>query len=73
MACLGNHDFDYNLEELRLLMIQSNTTWVLSNVLNVETNQPLADAEPIGFLTLNLEEKPLRICFIGLAEEEWLG
>jgi 5'-nucleotidase len=37
VSCLGNHDFDYSLEELVDLMAQTKGPWLLSNVHNPQT------------------------------------
>ena len=74
MACLGNHDFDYPLEEVKVLKARTQTPWLLSNVYDKNTQQPLADAFQTYTREVRLTDGSfLRIGFIGLAEEEWLG
>lgn len=69
VACLGNHDFDYDLDYLVSLMKQTQTPWLLSNVFNPTTGRNLADALPHHVLTVN----GVKVGFMGLAEQEWLG
>ena len=40
-ACLGNHDFDFGLEEIVKHIGNSNFPWLLSNVFERETNRTL--------------------------------
>ncbi|RKP04388.1 Metallo-dependent phosphatase-like protein, partial [Thamnocephalis sphaerospora] len=68
VACYGNHDFDFGLAMLEKLTGSCNFPWLLSNVLNSETGEPLAS----GKKSLILERAGLRIGFIGLVEKEWL-
>jgi 5'-nucleotidase len=44
-SCIGNHDFDYGLEALIELKKKSNCPWLLSNMLDKVTTEPLADAK----------------------------
>ncbi|CAD8191402.1 unnamed protein product [Paramecium pentaurelia] len=69
VACLGNHDFDFPLDQLEDLLQQSNTTWILSNVYDKFTQKPLANVLPYKIQSFG----NYKIGFIGLAEEEWLG
>jgi 5'-nucleotidase len=45
-ACLGNHDFDFGLENLERFIKSTNFPWLMANVLDKDTNKPLAGAEP---------------------------
>lgn len=40
---LGNHDFDFPLDEIKKLAALSQTPWILSNVNDRLTDKPLAD------------------------------
>ena len=40
-ACLGNHDFDFGLQVLCRHISNSNFPWLLSNVFDAETKEPL--------------------------------
>lgn len=44
VACYGNHELDYNLEEIENLVSQTNFPWLMSNVYNNITNKNLCDA-----------------------------
>lgn len=68
-ACLGNHDFDFGMPQLEKLIGKTNFPWLLSNVLNGETNHP---ADPAVQRYLILEQSGLRIGLIGLVEKEWI-
>lgn len=43
-ACLGNHDFDYGVENLEKFVRGTNFSWLMANVLDATTNEPLAGA-----------------------------
>lgn len=45
-ACLGNHDFDFGLENLERFIQNTNFPWLMANVLNPATRKPLAGALP---------------------------
>lgn len=68
-ACIGNHDFDFGIDHLIDLTSSNNFPWILSNVLDAETEEPLANAK---FKHI-IEIKGLKIGIIGLAEEEWIA
>ncbi|CAG8700457.1 11987_t:CDS:2, partial [Dentiscutata heterogama] len=40
-ACLGNHDFDFGVPTLKGLIAMSNFPWLLSNVVDSETDEPV--------------------------------
>ncbi|KAI9286286.1 Metallo-dependent phosphatase-like protein [Umbelopsis sp. AD052] len=70
VACAGNHDFDFGVPQLQKLLKMTNFPWLLSNVLDKNTNSP-----PIGLkrhLVLNCKTSGLRIGVIGLVEKEWI-
>ena len=45
VACLGNHDLDYSLEQLTKLKEMTNFPWLLSNIYDKRTKKLLGDAE----------------------------
>jgi len=60
-------DFDFGLPQLQKLMKMTNFPWLLTNVLDKNTNQP-----PIGVerhLVLECKTSGLRIGVIGLVEK----
>lgn len=67
-ACVGNHDLDFTVEVLQQRMEGWNFPWLLSNVLDSKTNEPLAGAQR----SLILEWQGLKIGLLGLVEYEWL-
>jgi 2',3'-cyclic-nucleotide 2'-phosphodiesterase (5'-nucleotidase family) len=67
VACYGNHDFDFGVDELQSLASQTNFPWLLSNVFEAE-GDTLAGAKRWHIL----EKNGLRIGFMGLVEKEWI-
>ncbi|ESO83037.1 hypothetical protein LOTGIDRAFT_169666 [Lottia gigantea] len=63
-AVLGNHDFDFGVDHLEDLMAQTKFPWLLSNVIDDFTNEPLAYAG----ISQIIVSKGL----MGLVEEEWI-
>ncbi|XP_046842801.1 mannosylglucosyl-3-phosphoglycerate phosphatase-like isoform X2 [Xenia sp. Carnegie-2017] len=68
-AVYGNHDFDFGVDELVDFANESNYPWLLSNVFDKHTKQPLAD----GKKCLIHEHNGRKIGIIGLVESEWLA
>lgn len=69
VAVYGNHDFDHGVDELVDFSKQCPFPWLLSNVIDNETGEPLAE----GKLTHMIEWCGVKFGFIGLVEEEWLA
>lgn len=67
-ACIGNHDFDFGVERLSVLIQETNFPWLISNVVDKITNKPLANANVKQVLQID----DLRIGLIGLVELEWI-
>ncbi|ORX63077.1 Metallo-dependent phosphatase [Hesseltinella vesiculosa] len=67
VACVGNHDFDFGLPQLRKLMNNTNFPWLFSNVMYQDGRSPV----PLKRWHV-LEHGKLRIGVIGLVEEEWI-
>lgn len=68
-ACYGNHDFDFGVDNLIDFARRTDFPWLISNVLDNSTNQPLAD----GKVSFTLERSGKKFGIIGLVEEEWLA
>ncbi|GLC44409.1 hypothetical protein PLESTB_000472700 [Pleodorina starrii] len=68
VACIGNHDFDYGLENLQKLNGQCNFPWLMANVLERDTDFPYAGAGTIWVEDWN----GIKVGIVGLVEEEWL-
>ncbi len=67
-AVVGNHDFDFGLDQLNHLISESNFKWLLSNVTSRSDGQRLVNRCD----TLRLVEyEGVKVGIIGLAEEEW--
>lgn len=62
VATLGNHEFDFGLDVLRQRMREAKFDWVVSNVIDRETGNPIGGAAPYLIRTVN----SLRIGIIGL-------
>ncbi|KAB7499198.1 Trifunctional nucleotide phosphoesterase protein YfkN [Armadillidium nasatum] len=67
-AVFGNHDFDFGLERLVEVKEQTKFPWLMSNVVDNETDKPLADGHVFKIFLW----KGWKIGLIGLVEEEWL-
>lgn len=67
-ACFGNHDFDFGVDHLEYLAGSCNFQWVLSNVYDAYTGEPLANARTYRLF----EWQGRRIGIMGLVEKEWL-
>ncbi|XP_022107519.1 uncharacterized protein LOC110988384 [Acanthaster planci] len=67
-AVYGNHDFDFGVDELEDIVRDTNFPWMISNVIDNFTGQPLAD----GLVTRTVTCQGKKIGLIGLVEEEWL-
>ncbi len=68
-ACIGNHEFDFGLDQLKSSVQGSNFPWLISNVIDIETGKPLGDIEDKKIVEIN----GVRIGFIGLTEESVIG
>ncbi|XP_076354101.1 mannosylglucosyl-3-phosphoglycerate phosphatase-like isoform X2 [Tachypleus tridentatus] len=67
-AVFGNHDFDFGVDNLSSFVKQTTFPWLISNVIDNDTNQPLAD----GQIVFIMERAGKKFGIIGLVEEEWL-
>ncbi|CAG2174657.1 unnamed protein product, partial [Oppiella nova] len=67
-ALFGNHEFDFGVPHLKTFVSQTHFPWVLSNVLDPETNRPMAGA----LVSHIIHRNGKKIGIIGLVEEQWL-
>ncbi|RNA11401.1 trifunctional nucleotide phosphoesterase -like [Brachionus plicatilis] len=67
-ACIGNHDFDFGVERLTVLIHETNFPWLISNVVDKKTKKPLANAKVKHVLEIDNS----RVGLIGLVEHEWI-
>jgi 5'-nucleotidase len=71
VACLGNHDLDFGVEQLKYLAEQCNFPWLVANV----DDPALGEGISIGGLPKTVMLKSsngLKVGVIGLVEREWL-
>jgi 5'-nucleotidase len=69
LACMGNHDFDFGIENLESITEECNFPWLISNAIYIPTGRPLAE----GSVYKVLEVDGRRIGIIGLVEQEWMA
>ncbi|MEO8259529.1 MAG: 5'-nucleotidase C-terminal domain-containing protein [Acidobacteriota bacterium] len=62
MATLGNHEFDFGIDVLLQRMAEARFQWVISNVIDTATGQPIGGAAPYVVRTFG----SLKVGFIGL-------
>jgi 5'-nucleotidase len=62
MATLGNHEFDFGIDVLLQRMAEARWQWVISNVIDGATGQPIGGAAPYLVRTFG----SLKVGFIGL-------
>ena len=67
-ACIGNHDFDFGVERLSVLIKETNFPWLISNVVDIIDKKPLANAKTKHILEIN----NFKIGLVGLVEQEWI-
>jgi 5'-nucleotidase len=65
VACMGNHDLDFGVPNLITLVRQTNFPWLLSNVLDSESGNPVANGKKFHIL----EKNGLKLGIIGLVEK----
>lgn len=71
IACLGNHDLDFGVEQFQYLASQCQFPWLCANVLDpaLGENIPLGNCKRTHVLT---SSNGIKIGVIGLVEREWL-
>jgi 5'-nucleotidase len=62
LATLGNHEFDFGDDVLIKRMQEATFQWVVSNVVDTKTGQPIGGAAPYLVRTFG----PLKVGFLGL-------
>lgn len=63
-ACYGNHEFDYDISHTEELAMKCNFPWLLGNLIDKRTEDPLGAAKD----EVILEKNGLRIGLFGVAE-----
>jgi len=71
VACLGNHDLDFGVQEFVDLREQCNFPWICSNAWDVHENEPLGGCLEFYIIDKSEEGGP-KILTIGLIEKSWL-
>lgn len=71
VACLGNHDLDFGVEQFERLAAQCDFPWLCANVLDPALGEdaPLAHCKRTLMLT---SSNGIKIGVIGVVEREWL-
>lgn len=71
VACLGNHDLDFGVEQFQNLASQCDFPWLCANVLDpaLGDDAPLGKCKRTVMLT---SSNGIKIGIIGLVEREWL-
>ena len=69
VACMGNHDFDFGIDNLVSLAAGCHFPWLMSNVTYKPTGRALAEGERTVVKTVGGR----RIGFIGVVEKEWMA
>lgn len=69
VACIGNHELDYDLNRVNELTSKNNFKWLMTNIHNKITNENLLENAIESFIFI---KNGIKIGVIGLAEEEWM-
>lgn len=68
VACLGNHDLDFGLDNFVSLAGECNFPWIAANILEKETGEPLGGISKVQLLDFS----GVKVGLVGLVEQEWL-
>ncbi|KAF6251135.1 Metallo-dependent phosphatase-like protein [Scenedesmus sp. NREL 46B-D3] len=68
-ACVGNHDFDFGIKNFRDLAAECGFPWLMANVLDAETDEPLGG---VGRTLLLQHPSGIKVGIIGLVEGDWV-
>ncbi|KAG2448379.1 hypothetical protein HYH02_006961 [Chlamydomonas schloesseri] len=68
VSCVGNHDFDYGLENMMKLNAQCKFPWLMANVIERGQEIPYGGAGTTWMQDWN----GIKVGVVGLVEEEWL-
>ncbi|KAJ5651671.1 hypothetical protein N7507_009097 [Penicillium longicatenatum] len=72
VACVGNHDLDFGVAQLRHLASACHFPWLLANVLDPALGDGVSIAN-CGATSMLTSSNGIQIGVIGLGEREWLG
>jgi len=68
-SCVGNHDMDYGVENMVTLNKQCKFPWLMANVLDKKTGEPLGEAGK----SVMIKWQGRKVGIVGLVEEEWIA
>lgn len=71
VACLGNHDLDFGVEQFKYLAARCNFPWLCANVMDPDLgeNVPLGNCKRSAMLQ---SSNGIKIGVVGVVEQEWL-
>ncbi|SMR41839.1 unnamed protein product [Zymoseptoria tritici ST99CH_1E4] len=71
VACLGNHDLDFGVEQFRFLADRCDFPWLCANVLDpaLGENVPLGNCNRTVMLT---SSNGIKVGVVGVVEREWM-
>ena len=69
VACVGNHDLDFGVENMRHLNHECGFPWLMANVIAKHDGKPLGEAREYFIM----EHEGKKIGFFGVVEEEWIA
>lgn len=67
ISCLGNHELDHGLETAVNLMAKTSCPWIMTNLLEKDTGNPIAACKPFHVL----EKGGIKYGFLGFADAQW--
>jgi len=68
-SCLGNHEFDIEMDTLQKHILKCNFPWISTNLFDGTTKKPVCGSQEYHII----EKEGLKIGLIGLIEQDWLG
>eukprot|EP00878_Enallax_costatus_P010291 GHUV01010741.1.p1 GENE.GHUV01010741.1~~GHUV01010741.1.p1 ORF type:complete len:361 (+),score=47.99 GHUV01010741.1:420-1502(+) len=68
VACVGNHDFDYGIDNFKALVQQCKFPWLMANVLDKQSGEPLGG---VG-RSVMIDHQGIKIGIMGLVEQDWI-
>ncbi|OAA46099.1 5'-nucleotidase [Metarhizium rileyi] len=71
-ACVGNHDFDFGVQQFEYLVGKCTFPWLVANIMDPALGEdvPLGNAKKTHMLTAS---NGVKVGLIGLGEREWLA
>ncbi|CAD7703210.1 unnamed protein product [Ostreobium quekettii] len=69
VACLGNHDLDFGLENFEKFAGACAFPWLVANILDKDTGEPIGGMGRVWMV----ETSGVKVGVVGLVEHEWLA